>query len=448
MAPRKVTVPLAKHDRTVTRVPDWRWFIPGCLGVAWQVAMPLRGGFGHGWEMLNIARSLAHNGTFANPFGALPTGPTAMEPPGFPFVLSLFVRVFGDGTALAWSAALLCILASGLYVSLLPGVSERLLGDRRIGHAAALLAVVLPAFPYAPQWDASVTASLFLTYLIAAQPGPKGLSRRTSFGVGAFAGFLSLWNPITSLAAGLRVLWLAGEPVVGNLRKLGTSRRDLAAALRPAGIVVSMWLVGYFAVAGLWQARNYAVLGTWSPRTNLGTTLYVSNNDCAQPSILGTIDTGCYDRNHPNKSIEEARLITSLGEPAYDRKRTREALAWMVSHPGRFAWLTLARWRDFWLPETGSDQFPYAEAVWITTLLSLVGFLLMRAPLPGWTYMIAVSIVVPLPYYIVVADIRYRTPIIWIAQIAAGYALIRTWEMVREKWTSRNRRSSPSIQVS
>jgi hypothetical protein len=140
--------------------------------------------------------------------------------------------------------------------------------------------------------------------------------------------------------------------------------------------------------------------------------------------------------------VKEARLVRSLGEVAYDQKRTRDAFTWMFSHPSRFIDLTLARTRDFWFPEIGDHQFPYTEAVWITTLLSLIGFALMRPPLAGWSYMIAVSVVVPLPYYLVFADIRYRTPIIWVAQIAAGYALFHAWETVREKWRSRNRRSS------
>ena len=175
------------------------------------------------------------------------------------------------------------------------------------------------------------------------------------------------------------------------------------------------------------MTRNYVVLGTWSPRTNLGSTLYVSNNDCAQPHILQTIDAGCYAQTHANKSAEEAQLVVSLGEHEYDRRRIADSLAWMKNHPEKTAALALARFREFWFPQR-KEQSPYAEAVWVITLLSLPGFIWMaRARLPAWKYMLAVCAVVPLPYYVVVADIRYRTPLLWVAQITAGYALSRVW---------------------
>jgi hypothetical protein len=388
---------------------SWLWFWLGCLGAAWQIFAMLRGGFGRGWEMLNVARALAEGHGFRDPFQVLPTGPTAMEPPAFPVFLSVLIRLFGDGDGLALSSTLVSILGHGLYAALLPSAAERLTGNRTAGHAAALLAVVLPAFPLMPQWDAILTSAGLLLYLAAAQPG---FGWRAGAGLGAFAGFLSLWNPMTSLAAFLRVLFLA-------------PRRRAAIALLAA------WTAGYFAVAGVWMARNRAVLGTWSPRTNLGTTLYVSNNDCAAPHLLATIASGCYNRNHPNKSPEEAALIVALGEREYDRVRVEASLHWMRQHPGRTLELSAARLAQFWFPQA-AQQSPYAQAVWIVTLLSIAGMILMaRDGARAWIYLLAVSWLVPLPYYFVVADIRYRTPILWAAHIAAGYLLARLWPRLR-----------------
>ena len=383
----------------------WRWFAVGCLGAAWQVVAMLRAGFGRGWEMLNVARALAEGGGFRDPFMVLPTGPTAMEPPGFPVLISLLIRMFGDGEGLMWSAVAVSILGHGLYAALLPAAGERLTGDRSAGHAAALLAVLLPAFPLMPQWDAILTSSGFLLYLALAKPD---FGWRASLGLGAFAGFLSLWNPMTSLAAFLRTLFLA-------------PRR------RAALVLLGVWTAGYFAVAGVWMARNHWVLGTWSPRTNLGTTLYVSNNDCALPHLLATIASGCYNRHHPNTSAAEAGLIVSLGEREYDRVRVNDSLQWMLAHPRRTLELAAARFGQFWLPQA-AEQTPYAQAVWIVTALSFAGLIAMaRRGVPGWLYMLAVSVLVPLPYYFVVADIRYRTPILWAAQIAGGYIVARMW---------------------
>ncbi len=398
--------PQAGTERTrVSVAVSWRWFALGCLGAAWQVLHLLRGGFGNGWEMLNVARTLAHGGSFGDPFMALPTGPTAMEPPGFPYLVSLLLRLFGDGNGLMWSTVAVSILGHGLYAGLLPSAGERLTGDHRTGQMAALLAVVLPAFPLMPQWDAILTSAGFLFYLALSK---AGFGCRAGFGLGALAGFLSLWNPMTSLAALLRVLFLV-------------PRR------RWALVLLAAWTAGYFSVAGVWMVRNRAVLGTWSPRTNLGTTLYVSNIDCAAPHLQATIASGCYNQHHPNTSAQEAGLILRLGEREYDRLRTADSLHWMASHPGQTLRLAGARLVQFWFPQA-AEQSPYAQAVWIVTLLSAAGFVWMaRERAPGWLYMLAVSALVPIPYYFVVADIRYRTPILWVAQITAGYLLARLW---------------------
>src|SRR5271157_6520169 len=47
-------------------------------------------------EMEKIARSLAEDNVFGNPY-ALPTGPTAHHAPIYPFLLSLIFRMFGYG---------------------------------------------------------------------------------------------------------------------------------------------------------------------------------------------------------------------------------------------------------------------------------------------------------------------------------------------------------------
>ena len=48
-------------------------------------------------------------------------------------------------------------------------------------------------------------------------------------------------------------------------------------------------------------------------------TLYASNNDCAESSLIETGRNGCYQLYHPNASVSEARLLRALGEVAYDR---------------------------------------------------------------------------------------------------------------------------------
>ncbi len=380
------------------------WFLIGCITAALQVFAPIRGGFGRGWEMLNVARTLAEKGYYGDPFAILATGPTAMVPPAYPLLLSVFVRLFGDTSLFAWSAIVLCVLVHGLYSMLLPEVGARLLDDRRSGEAAAALACLIPAFPLMPQWDTMFTTCGILLYLLAANPSVE--QGRRWFGIGALAGLLSLWNPISLPVTFLRTLW-----VMPHTRK--------------AVFWMGAWSAGALLAAGPWIARNHAELDTWNTRTNFGTTLFVSNNDCAQPGLLGTIRTGCYDQNHPNKSLSEARLIVELGEAAYDARRTRDTLLWMKAHPRRTSELALGRFLEYWFP-SAEQQTPYSQAVWLTTLLALGGFAWMvRDHVRVTRFLAALSLLLPLPYYFVVADIRYRAPILWVSQLCAGYFLVR-----------------------
>ena len=50
--------------------------------------------FGFGWEMGRVGASLASGHGFSSPFG-LATGPTAWEPPLYPYLIAAVFQVFG-----------------------------------------------------------------------------------------------------------------------------------------------------------------------------------------------------------------------------------------------------------------------------------------------------------------------------------------------------------------
>ena len=51
--------------------------------------------FSFGWEMGRIAASIASGHGFSNPFGP-PTGPTAWEPPLYPYQVAAVFHIFGS----------------------------------------------------------------------------------------------------------------------------------------------------------------------------------------------------------------------------------------------------------------------------------------------------------------------------------------------------------------
>src|SRR5271155_2329183 len=50
--------------------------------------------FGFGWEMGSIGAAIASGHGFSNPFGP-PTGPTAWEPPLYPYLIAGVFHIFG-----------------------------------------------------------------------------------------------------------------------------------------------------------------------------------------------------------------------------------------------------------------------------------------------------------------------------------------------------------------
>src|SRR6202007_376230 len=84
--------------------------------------------FGHGFEMVALATNLAQHGTYANPFGTLPTGLSAANPPLYPLLLALLMAVL-PAPLVALAATALNIVANAIAAMLLPRVSRVFFGD-------------------------------------------------------------------------------------------------------------------------------------------------------------------------------------------------------------------------------------------------------------------------------------------------------------------------------
>jgi hypothetical protein len=254
-----------------------------------------------------------------------------------------------------------------------------------------------------PAWDTTFTvAGLLLFSLYSASSLETGKSLVTASLAGVIAGVLFLLNPSSIL---IFLPWTAYLMI----RRTATLRQ------------VSVLVATLFLIGSIWAVRNYLQLGAPVVRTNLGMTLYASDNDCAQASLSADEENNCYQTHHPNVSLEEAQLLQTLGEVKYDRKRTVDAESWIRTHQGRFWMLTLERFGQFWLP--APDERPFnTRAIWVVTVLSLPGLILMifrREPVT-W-FVLTVLVIYPLPYYIVVSDARYRYPVLWLSLLPAGY---------------------------
>jgi hypothetical protein len=377
--------------------------------------------FGKGFEMVALAENLARSGAYANPYPVLATGPTAANPPMYPLLLAILFKTFKSTDLVLLAATLGVVFANAITAAWLPRVSRLFYRDIRPGVVAAVLWLL--SMPLLPSWDASHTVATLLAFCLLSSSGIRQ-PNSTLYGLaaGLLAGALFLFNPLTMLIFLPWLVYIAyGQQ---------TSRVHAAGSCLAACAVLAM-------VACTWMFRNHQQLGGFTVRTNLGTTLYMSNNDCAKPSLFEEEKTNCSQAHNPNTNVEEAKLLRSLGEIEHDRVRIQDAQSWIRTNPTAFAWLSLARIRNFWFPELGLHPFE-SVVIWISTLLSILGLLLMSLRRESVTlFVFIVLFIYPLIYYIVESDLRYRIPILWLSLLPAGYFVSLLMDGVKRRLEAR-----------
>jgi len=375
-------------------------------------------GFGHGYEMAAVAQSLAAHGTYANPFQPAVTGPTALVPPLFPFLLAGLIRILGQPTLVVIAAVCLNIAADAFIAWLLPRLSVVFYGTHKPGTVAAVL--WLFSMRLMPQWDLSLTIAGMISFCLLSRTAVIRGGTAWTTGAGLLGGLLLLANPATASVIALWVVFLFVSYRPGWRRALSQS----AAMSLLAFLCLTPWLV-----------RNYRTWHAILLRTSFGITLYSSNNDCASSSLIKESLSGCFQATHPVESVPEARILRQMGEVPYDRLKKAEAIAWIRSHPARFLQLTAARVVEFWFPDPNRYWFR-CYVIWTVTLLSLPGIILMLRHRQRISYFIlGVWLLYPPVYYVMVSSDRYRYPILWTSLLPAGYFLA---------WVSERRRARAS----
>lgn len=379
-------------------------FIAGGIVGLVQLSSTVR--FSSGTEMFAEARNLAEHGAFANPFDIMKTGPTAVNPPLYPLVLALLMKLLTVPYLVAAGAVIGNILANALTAGLLPRISFVFYGDTIPGAVAAVL--WLAAVQLMPDWDASYTVAGLILFCLFSAWSIERTDKPLPFGAlaGVAAGLLCLLN-LSSILISLP--WIAYLILHGKVSWVRVARYG--------GVLLASLLL----VVSAWALRNRHQLGVPVLRTGLGMTLYASNNDCAESSLMDNMRSGCFEAHHPNSSLAEARLLRALGEVAYDRMRTAAAVSWAMANPVRFRRLTARRFLEFWFPRPEEHAYT-AYVIWLATVLSIPGLIVMiRNREPVVVFMVVVQLIYPVMYYLVISDVRYRYPVLWLSLLPAGY---------------------------
>jgi len=383
------------------------------------VADPAGGYDNFGWELGWTARSIALGHGFGSPFLPL-TGPTALVPPLYPYLLAGIFKVFGlysQGAAFATLglnslfSALTCI---PLYLS-----ARESLG----GKAARWVGWGWVVYPYSVYfsagivWEFALTGLLFATCFWLAQ----GLGRWASWGrwvgYGVMCG-VTMWSNPSTL------------PVLVGL--LGLAAWRGRQVLRP---VVALIALGAMMLP--WTVRNERALHVFCPmRDGFWLEAWAGNAGDSSESNPAWA--------HPASNAVEMQRYEALGETAYMDSKHRMAVDFIEGHPGWFAKVTARRvfryWTGYW---SFSRSYLRGQPLDLPNVLfcipltvaMLIGIRrwwraeaprslarLGRSPLAP--YLLAV-VVFPLPYYVTHASMDYRQPIesVILTLIVAGFAL-------------------------
>ncbi len=361
-----------------------------------------------GFESTALAQSIADRGEFSDPFGMLPTGPSAHLAPLYPAYLALFMKVFPTDLAAGNAAVWASLLELALLLMLFPLLAQRLGLGFWTGIVAAL-AWILSGIPPIVLGESTLAALLILCVAFVMRSALSAdLSRSHLWLSGLLWGVLLLLQPVV---VAVFPFWL----LLLHFRSPRTRREKILLAVVPLLIVAP------------WSVRNFVVFHR--PvfiRDNLGLELAVSNNSCASALFETNDQERCFESTHPNFSYAEAIRVREMGEVEYNRVRMKEATNWMRENPKPFGMLTAQRFSVFWFPpRTLNNKNGIVWSPWlldIFSFLSLPGLILMWRNSRSAAYIMGLWLVFfpPVYYFIQFMD-RYRHPIFWVTFLAGSY---------------------------
>jgi 4-amino-4-deoxy-L-arabinose transferase-like glycosyltransferase len=398
--------------------------------------------FEFGWEMGRIARSIAQGHGFSSPYEGN-TGPSAWEPPLYPYLMAGVFKVFGIySRTSAWVLLSINSLLATLTAIPIYRIAQRIFGER----VAAWSTYAWALNPYVWYWSIHwiwdttftplVLACIFLVALeLSFGPpndhgdqngcgapdaaichpersegslhsarteqtawillGAHDDSRRAWALFGALYGMGALANPTMLAFLPFCGLWIWRQRYRQGLPSL-------------KGIVLSSLL--FFAVLSPWIIRNYEVFHRFVfLRDDFGLQIRLGNGPYADGMLMPYLQ--------PNLNKLELQKFLREGELAYAESCKRQAFDWIRSNPGRFAMISLKRFFYYWngVPRETSSVAPLdfrTSAFLATSALAIWGAVrAVRHKSPGAWLFAGLMIFYPVIYYFVYPHARYRHPI-------------------------------------
>src|SRR6266404_3531538 len=353
--------------------------------------------FGFGFEMGRVGRSIALGQGFSNPYEGN-TGPSAWEPPLYPYLIGGVFKIFGIYTyASAW-----VLLSINSLLAAVTTIPVFLIAHRTFGPRVAIWSARAWAFnPYVWYWsihwiwDTTFTPFILaLIFLVALEmvrwPGWRGWGL-----FGALWGVGSLANPTMLSFLPFCGLWIWRARRKRGLPSLG-------------GVVLSSLIV--FLVLSPWLVRNYEAFGRFVfIRDDFGLQFRLGNNKLADGMLIATLQ--------PNLNKPELEKFQRMGEIAYAADCKRLAFEWIRSHPDRFAVISLKRFFYYWngvpRPTNSLSLWDFRSSLFLaSSVLAIWGLVrALRQKRPAAWLFAGLVLTYPTVYYFVFPHARYRHPI-------------------------------------
>ena len=400
---------------------------------------PARDHWAFDYEMGKIATAIVDGRGFADPYncrGMPPagspeatdpcyghTGPSALEPPTYPYFLAGIFELWGVYTRASLIVALFAnCLFSALTIIPLYGIAAKCFSPRIARWAVWGWAF----FPYSIYLSASIPWVTTITTLFVALMVRLALDLESAAGLGAwlgfglFAGFAALTDPGV----------LAVVPFIGGWACWRTYLRGRSWKLPAAVALLAMTIA-----PTPWMIRNYRVFH--KPVFLRDTFWLVFRAGNSDHSIHWWDDSAV-----PGNNPSEMREMVRLGELAYLDQKREQSLEFLRIHPGLFARLMVRRivyvWTGFWsfrhdylqLEPYDPYNIPFCTAV---TILMLIGVRrLFRERHFARFLFVSLLVAFPLVYYVTYPLLRYRSPIDPYIVLLSAYGLAPLFSRERE----------------
>lgn len=356
---------------------------------------PNQDNFSFGYEMGRIGRAIATGRGFADPFEGN-TGPTAWEPPLYPYLIASVFKLAGVYT----SASALILLSFNSLCSVFTCIPIFLIGRRCFSEKVAVWTswgwVLLPTVMYWCArwvWETSLAALLLAVIFWLTLKLEELDGRRIWIAFGLVWGVAALTNP--SLLA-----FLPASGLWAWYRRWKVERSSLVGVL--------LATLFFAATIAPWLVRNYETFGQFIfIRSNFGAELRLGNGPGADGTWMVYL--------HPTQNVLAMRRYQELGEIAYVAERKREAMQFIRADYGRFAWVSIKRFIYYWAgrPRTGGFSGVADNSMFLaSSVLAIWGLgRALRKRQPGAWLFLWLVLLYPAAYYFVFPHSRYRHPI-------------------------------------